>query len=276
MKYVKIVKIVIIAIGFSLSYAEDISNPIVLGEVSYVDHNKIQIKVSNADSIRSGDSVTLYIKTAFGDEVKTGECQVSSVDDMRVYATPRTISLPPSVGQIAKIVTSLKVKQNSVSIEPKSQLTSMDADYYLNQAKQIGEDADKNSKNYSQDQIKSLEEKAIENLQKAVSMESAEAYLILAMLYEDGYGSLKRDYKKMLESIQKSAQMGYAPAQFLLADMYEDGDEVVKDKAQAIYWYKKAAEQGNREAQRALEKLSPKEPKSSSIPELDDLFDLNK
>ena len=276
MKYVKIVKIVIIAIGFSLSYAEDISNPIVLGEVSYVDHNKIQIKVSNADSIRSGDSVTLYIKTAFGDEVKTGECQVSSVDGTRVYATLRTISLPPSVGQIAKIATVVKADEHSSITIEGDQLIPMDADYYLNQAKEIGEDADQNANNYSQQQIKSLEEKAIENLQKAVSMKSAEAYLILAMLYEDGYGSLKRDYKKMLESIQRSAQMGYAPAQFLLGDMYEDGDEVVKDQTQAIYWYKKAAEQGNKEAQRALEKLSPKESKSSGIPELDDLFDLNK
>jgi len=273
---VKYIKIMIVAIGVSLAYAEDISNSMVVGEVVSVDSSGITIKVSTPNTIGSGDSVTLYIKTAFGDEVKTGECQVSSVDGTRVYATPRTISLPPSVGQIAKIATVVKADEHSSITIEGDQLIPMDADYYLNQAKEIGEDASKNSKNYSQDQIKTLEEKAIENLEKAVSMKSAEAYLILAMLYEDGYGSLKRDYKKMLESIQRSAQMGYAPAQFLLGDMYEDGDEVVKDKTQAIYWYKKAAEQGNKEAQKALEKLSKKEPKSLGIPDIDDLFDLNK
>lgn len=262
--------------GFSLSYAEDINNTIVIGEVTYVDSSSIQIKVPHPNTIRSGDKVKLYHKTAFGDEVKTGECQVSRIDDTIVYATPQDISMPATVGQIAKITISAKVNHHNASLDSKDQRIPMDAQYYLNQAKQIGEDADQNANNYSQQQIKSLKEKAIENLQKATSMKSAEAYFILAMLYEDGYGSLKRDYKKMVESIQKSAQMGYAHAQFLLADMYEDGDEVVKDKTQAIYWYKKAAEQGNKEAQKVLEKLSKKEPKSLGIPDIDDLFDLNK
>ena len=37
--------------------------------------------------------------------------------------------------------------------------------------------------------------------------------------------------------------------------MYENGEGIVKDVEQAIYWYKKSAEQGYQGAQIKLEKL---------------------
>ncbi len=40
--------------------------------------------------------------------------------------------------------------------------------------------------------------------------------------------------------------------------MYESGDGVIKDKEKAIKWYKKSAEQGNEDAQKALKKIEEK------------------
>ena len=47
----------------------------------------------------------------------------------------------------------------------------------------------------------------------------------------------------------KAAQQGDTDAQFLLGIMYDEGDDVPEDKAQAVYWYTKAAEMGDETAQ---------------------------
>ena len=45
---------------------------------------------------------------------------------------------------------------------------------------------------------------------------------------------------------RKAADQGLADAQDNLGDMYADGRGVAKDDAQAVAWYRKAADQGNR------------------------------
>jgi TPR repeat protein len=44
-------------------------------------------------------------------------------------------------------------------------------------------------------------------------------------------------------------------AQYCIAKMYKDGDGIKVDIDQAIYWYKKSAEQGNQSAQDKLNEL---------------------
>lgn len=143
--------------------------------------------------------------------------------------------------------------------------TSIDSQQYVDKAKQIADDMEINSNNYSKEKIRNLTEQMVNNVQKAVSLENAEAYYLLAMLHEDGYGDIDRDMQKMVDNIIKSAEKGYVPAQYMLGDMYADGDEVVKNRNKAIYWLEKAAKQGNREARQELEELlSKKQPTATA------------
>ncbi|MGN6843432.1 tetratricopeptide repeat protein, partial [Neisseria sp. P0021.S006] len=49
-----------------------------------------------------------------------------------------------------------------------------------------------------------------------------------------------QDYKKTLQA----AEQGNAKAQFSLGKMYYKGEGVRQDYAQAVQWYRRAAEQG--------------------------------
>lgn len=55
-----------------------------------------------------------------------------------------------------------------------------------------------------------------------------------------------------LEKIRAKAEQGDADAQILLGSAYYNGEGVVKNKAEAIKWFRKAAEQGNAAAQSQL------------------------
>ena len=48
---------------------------------------------------------------------------------------------------------------------------------------------------------------------------------------------------------KKSAEQGTARVQYNLGVMYQNGQGVLQDYKQAIYWYKKSAEQGHADAQ---------------------------
>ncbi len=76
---------------------------------------------------------------------------------------------------------------------------------------------------------------------------SADAYLLAAICYENGYG-IEQDYTAALECYQKAADAGCAFAMRSIAVMYENGRGVDKDKSAAVEWYTKAAEHGDAEA----------------------------
>ena len=48
---------------------------------------------------------------------------------------------------------------------------------------------------------------------------------------------------------RKAAEQGDASAQYNLGVMYENGHGVEQDDEQAVFWYRKAAEQGYADAQ---------------------------
>lgn len=58
--------------------------------------------------------------------------------------------------------------------------------------------------------------------------------------------------------IQECAENGLARAQVWLGDTYRLGDDLLKDKDKAIYWYEKAAEQGDKKAEEQLKALRKK------------------
>jgi len=58
--------------------------------------------------------------------------------------------------------------------------------------------------------------------------------------------------KSELDKLTEWAEQGDAQSQFELGEMYYYGDGVAKDFEEAFKWYRKAAEQGNRAAKKAL------------------------
>ncbi len=68
------------------------------------------------------------------------------------------------------------------------------------------------------------------------------------MRYANGQG-VSQDYAQALIWYRKAAEQGYALAQRNLGSMYDQGQGVSQDNAQALIWYRKAAEQGDARAQ---------------------------
>ena len=52
-----------------------------------------------------------------------------------------------------------------------------------------------------------------------------------------------------------AAEQGHADVQYLLGLSYFFGEGVTKDYAEAVKWFRKAAQQGNQEAKKALNDL---------------------
>lgn len=75
--------------------------------------------------------------------------------------------------------------------------------------------------------------------------------LALAFRYYGGDGVAK-DYSKAVYWSKKAAEQGLAVAQTFYGSLYESGKGVSKNYEQAVYWYRKAAEQGEYVAQYSL------------------------
>ncbi|WP_413700292.1 tetratricopeptide repeat protein [Psychromonas sp. KJ10-10] len=62
-------------------------------------------------------------------------------------------------------------------------------------------------------------------------------------MYSNGLGVLQ-DYKKATNWYRKAAEQGDADAQFSLGVMYNNGRGVLQDYKQAVNWYRKVTEPG--------------------------------
>lgn len=58
-----------------------------------------------------------------------------------------------------------------------------------------------------------------------------------------------------IEALLKKAEAGYAPYQFMAGRRYYKGIGIKKSFEEAATWYRKAAEQGHREAQNNLDAM---------------------
>lgn len=90
-----------------------------------------------------------------------------------------------------------------------------------------------------------------ELLQKANLGDARSQYLV-GNVYYYGTGSKNPNYAEALEWFYKASDQDYAPAQYQVGRMYANGQGLRPDKIAAIKWYKKAAEGGDRWAQRHL------------------------
>lgn len=69
--------------------------------------------------------------------------------------------------------------------------------------------------------------------------------------YSEGIG-VEKDASKAFEWFKKAAEQGNAEAQFFLGRSYFEGSGVEEDPQKAMEWLEKAAEQGNADAQNKL------------------------
>ena len=88
------------------------------------------------------------------------------------------------------------------------------------------------------------------NLEKTVKNPKTVKFQDLKTDVEKGtYYYDRHKYKQAVYWYKKSANQGYADAQLNLGGMYEMGQGLPQDYKQAFYWYKKAANQGDASAQ---------------------------
>jgi hypothetical protein len=73
----------------------------------------------------------------------------------------------------------------------------------------------------------------------------------LGLMYDKGLG-VTQDYAEAVRWYRKAADQGHAGAQFNLGVMYSKGWGVTQDYTEAVRWYRKAAKQGTALAQAKL------------------------
>ena len=98
------------------------------------------------------------------------------------------------------------------------------------------------------------DDKAWKTLKQSAAQGDAMAQCTLGVMYRDGYG-VQRDRAQARYWFEKAAAQGVAAVQNYLGDIYYRGDldlDGQKDYAQARNWYEKAAAQGIADAQFSL------------------------
>jgi TPR repeat protein len=73
----------------------------------------------------------------------------------------------------------------------------------------------------------------------------ASLHFYLGLAYYQGLGVPKADYKRAMDCWRKAAQQGNAEAQNNLGQVYESGNGIEQDYSQAAHWYRKAAARGH-------------------------------
>lgn len=99
---------------------------------------------------------------------------------------------------------------------------------------------------------------AVRWLQKAAEQGENLAKYYLGLCYEEGTG-VKQDFEAAAKWYRSAAEAELSWAACSLGRCLEYGNGVEKDLAEAIIWYQKAAENGDAEAEEALERLSAEE-----------------
>lgn len=90
---------------------------------------------------------------------------------------------------------------------------------------------------------------AISLLQLAAERGDPEAQCNLGDAYHNGSDGVEQNYTQAIFWYRKAAEQDFAKAQTALGMCYLEGMGVKQDDGQAVYWFQKAAEQGDDEAQ---------------------------
>ena len=96
-----------------------------------------------------------------------------------------------------------------------------------------------------------LYEQLFNDVKKLADKNDTFAQGIIGWMYDCGKGVIQ-DYAEAVKWYRKAAEGGYVHAQCNLGYMYENGYGIEQDKSKAVEWYRKSAEQGYARGQRAL------------------------
>lgn len=102
--------------------------------------------------------------------------------------------------------------------------------------------------------LKNLTQEQIDNIYNNAVNGMAEAQLALGMMYDFGW-SIAENNQQAVYWYRKAADQGMATAQWYLGSSYYYGEGVSQDYSTAAYWYRKAAEQGFADAQWSLGRM---------------------
>jgi uncharacterized protein len=92
----------------------------------------------------------------------------------------------------------------------------------------------------------------VSDLTKKAEAGDATAQFDLGRTYCFGLGGVPKDPAQALHWFRKAAEQGHAQAEGLVGVMYGQGLGVPKDSKTAVDWFRKAADHGDRTAQRNL------------------------
>lgn len=95
-------------------------------------------------------------------------------------------------------------------------------------------------------------DKAVEHLELAAEQDHTEALYLLGRAYRHGELGLTRDPARAVRYLEKAGKQGQPEAQKQLANIYNRGESGEPDGEKAIFWFRKAAEQGDAVAQNDL------------------------
>src|SRR5438045_2798451 len=95
------------------------------------------------------------------------------------------------------------------------------------------------------------DQKRLEEVKAKAEAGDAESEVELGLRYDKGEGVAK-DQAEAVKWYRKAAEQNYAKAQYNLADCFDTGEGVAKDQVEAVKWYRKAAEQNYATAQENL------------------------
>ncbi len=93
--------------------------------------------------------------------------------------------------------------------------------------------------------------KALDEVKARAQAGDPDSELELGLRYEHGEG-VPRDLAEALKWYRKAAEQNYAPGQYYLGVCYANGVGVAKDPVEAAKWYRKAVEQNDVKAQDTL------------------------
>src|SRR6266568_2489421 len=94
--------------------------------------------------------------------------------------------------------------------------------------------------------------KLVETIRAAAEKGDPGEQYALGEIYFFSEGGVTQDYAKAVYWFRKAAEQGHGKAQSWLGVCYEHGDGVAKDIAEAVRWYRMAAAQGVADAQLSL------------------------
>jgi TPR repeat protein len=90
-------------------------------------------------------------------------------------------------------------------------------------------------------------------LRRRALLGDAAAQTSLGFLYQTGSGGVQKDEVSAVYWHRKAAEQGFAPGQYNLGIMYRNGlGGLTKDEGEAVQWYRLAADQGFAPAQNDL------------------------